>query len=86
MSSNHLVTDQAHKNGQFYDLKRSKIIFNCKRDSRITQKIEFFKKFQITSRMFLDIVWVIITSKSGNLKTFQGEIFQATPPPNVNQG
>ena len=42
MSSNHLVTDQAHKNGQFYDLKRSKILFNCKRDSRMTQKFQIF--------------------------------------------
>ena len=42
MSSNHLVTDQAHKNGQFHDLKRSKILFNCKRDSRMTQKFQIF--------------------------------------------
>ena len=42
MSSNHLVTDQAHKNGQFYDLKQSKILFNCKRDSRMTQKFQIF--------------------------------------------
>ena len=40
MSSNHLVTDQAHKNGQFYDLKRSKILFNCNKDSRMTQKFQ----------------------------------------------
>ena len=42
MSSNDLVTHQAHKNGQFCDLKRSKIIFNCKRDLRMTQKFQIF--------------------------------------------
>ena len=38
MSSNDLVSHQTHKNGQFYDLKWSKILFNCKRDSRIVKK------------------------------------------------
>ena len=46
MSSNHLVTDQAHKNGQFYDLKWSKIIFNCKRDLRTAKNFKFFKNFK----------------------------------------
>ena len=42
LSSNDLVTHQAHKNGQFLDLKRSKFLFNCKRDPRMTQKFQFF--------------------------------------------
>jgi len=36
MSSNHLVTHQTHKNGQYYNLKWSKFFFNCKRVSRRT--------------------------------------------------
>ena len=72
MSSNQLVTDQAHKNGQFYDLKRSKIIFNFKRDSRMTQKFQFFKNLQMTSKLFPYIEGVIATSKLSILSTFQG--------------
>ena len=53
-------------------MKWSKILFNCKRDSRITQKIEFFQNFQMTPKMFLDIVGFITTSKISILKTFQG--------------
>ena len=30
MSSNHLVSHQTHKNGQYYDLKWSKFLFNRK--------------------------------------------------------
>ena len=55
MTSNHLVTHQAHKNGQYYDLKRSKILFNCKRDQSMTQKFQILKNFQMTLKMFLDI-------------------------------
>ena len=72
MSSNDLVTHQTHKNGLFHDLKWSKFLFNCKRDSRITQKFEVFQNFRMTLKMFLDIVGVITTSKLGILKTFQG--------------
>ena len=32
MSSNHLVTHQAHENGQYYDLKQSKIAKETKDD------------------------------------------------------
>ena len=46
VSSNYLVTDQAHKNGQFYDLKWSIILFNYKRDLRIAQ-IDFLKIFHV---------------------------------------
>ena len=53
-------------------MKWSKFLFNCKRDSRINQKFEFFQNFQMTSKMFLDIVRVITTSKLGILRTFQG--------------
>ena len=35
------VSHQTHKNEQFYDVKWSKILFSCKRDSRIAQKFEF---------------------------------------------
>ena len=35
-------------------------------------KIEFFQNFQMTQKMFLDIVGVITTSKISILKTFQG--------------
>ena len=47
MSSNHLVSNQTHKNGQYYDLKWSKFLFNCIKDSRMTQKIHIFKNFKI---------------------------------------
>ena len=47
MSSNHLVTHRAHKNGQYYALKSSKILFNCIRDSRMTQEFQFFKNFKL---------------------------------------
>ena len=79
MSSNHLVTHQAHKNGQYYALKPSKILFNCKRDSRMTQKFQFFQNFQMASKMFLDIVVVITTSKLSILSTFQG-VAPGAPP------
>ena len=65
--------------GQYYALKQSKILFNCKSDSRMTQKIQIFKNFQMTSKMFLDIVGVITTSKLSILSTFEGGLFQ--PPP-----
>ena len=42
MSSNHLLTHQAYKNGQHYALKQSKNLSNCKRDSRRTQIFKFF--------------------------------------------
>ena len=71
MSSNDLVTHQAHKNGQYYDLKWQKFFSIAKE----TQKIEFFQNFQMTSKMFLDIVGVITTSKLSILKTFQGGLF-----------
>ena len=67
----HLVNHQTHRNEWVHDLKWSKILFNCKRDSRNTQKIEFFQDFQMTSRMFLYIVGVITISKLIILKTFQ---------------
>ena len=73
MSSDHLVSHHEHKNGQYYALKRSKILFNCKGDSRMTQKFQFFKNFQMTS-MFLDNVGVLTTSKLSILTTFD-------PPP-----
>ena len=79
MSSNDLVTHQAPKNGQYYALKSSKILFNCIRDSRMTQKFHFFLNFQMTSKMFLDIVGVITTSKLSILKTFQGGAPGAPP-------
>ena len=79
MSSNDLVTHQTHKNGQYHDLKWSKILFNCKRYSRTTQKIELFQNFQMTTKMFLDIVGVITTSKLSILETFQGGLLE--PPP-----
>ena len=53
-------------------MKWSKILFKCKRDSRITQKIDFFQNFQMTSKMSLDIVGVITTSKLSIFKSSQG--------------
>ena len=54
-------------------MKWSKFLFNCKRDSRITQKFQFLKNLYMTSKMFLDIVGVMRTSKLSILTTFQGE-------------
>jgi len=47
ISSNRLVSHQTHKNEQFDDVKWSKILFNCIRDSRIAKKFEFFKIFNL---------------------------------------
>ena len=52
MSSNHFVTHQTHKNGQYYNLKLSKSLFKCKRDSRMNQKFQFYLNFQMTSNFF----------------------------------
>ena len=43
MSSNHLVTHQAHKNGQYYALKHSKILMQkkLKNDPKISNFLEF---------------------------------------------
>ena len=79
MSSNNLVSHQKHRDGQFYDVKWSKILFNCKRDSKIFQKVQFFQNFQMTQKMFLDIVGVITTSKLSILSTFQGGDVSAPP-------
>ena len=44
------------------------------------QKISIFKTFQMTSKMFLDMVEVITTSKFSILGLFAGETPGAPPP------
>ena len=47
----------------------------------MTQKFHFLKKFQMTSKMFLDVVGVITTLKLSILSTFLGGGVIPEPPP-----
>ena len=43
LGSNEMVTHLGHGNGGSHDVKWSKNVFRCERDSRITQNFEFFQ-------------------------------------------
>ena len=44
LGSNEMVTHLGHGNGGSHDVKGSKNVFRCERDSRMTQNFEFFQK------------------------------------------
>ena len=76
MSSNHFVTHQTHKNGQYYNLKLSKSLFKCKRDSRMNQKFQFYLNFQMTSKFFYRYC-----GGHYNIKIRHFELMEPRPPP-----
>ena len=43
LGSNEMVTHLGHGNGGSHDVKGSKNVFRCERDSRMTQNFEFFQ-------------------------------------------
>ena len=59
MSSNDLVSHQTHRDGQFYDAKWSKILFNYKRYSRIAKRFIVFQNFVPKNLKFFKILLLV---------------------------